>query len=125
MGNWFCTFSVMIISTHLWPVKGSEHWSSILCLPPLAVCSIVTMTLLPLDTRSMAPPIPFTILPWNMMNNELHLYSTREILQQLNLYSKRKILQQLNLYSTREILQPYVMFKQMIIRIFKFRTSRY
>jgi hypothetical protein len=30
----------------------------------LAVCSMVTITLVPAaDTRSMAPPMPFTILP--------------------------------------------------------------
>lgn len=32
----------------------------------LAECSMVTTTFVwALDTRSMAPPIPFTILPWN------------------------------------------------------------
>jgi len=33
--------------------------------PTLAECSIVTTTLVPaLATRSIAPPMPFTILPW-------------------------------------------------------------
>lgn len=76
--------SVIIRSTHAFPVKGREQFSKILCFPPckgkkdknqirlgsrqteltFAVCSIVTTTLVPaLDTRSMAPPIPFTIFP--------------------------------------------------------------
>jgi len=54
----------MILSTHCSPVAGSVQFSRILCTPPLATCSIVTTTLFPLDTRSMAPPIPFTILPY-------------------------------------------------------------
>lgn len=34
--------------------------------PTFAVCSIVMTTFDPgVETRSMAPPIPFTILPWN------------------------------------------------------------
>ena len=45
------------------PVRGSEQASSSLCAPPLAVCSIVTTTRVPLDTRSIAPPMPLTILP--------------------------------------------------------------
>ena len=34
----------------------------------LATCSIVTTTRSPLETRSMAPPMPFTILPWRSGN---------------------------------------------------------
>ena len=54
----------MIISTQFLPVRGKLQDSKILCFPPLAVCSIVTMTLVPAaETKSMAPPIPFTIFP--------------------------------------------------------------
>ena len=54
----------MTMSTQLMPVRGRLHLCMILCLPPLAVCSMVTMTLVsPADTRSIAPPMPFTILP--------------------------------------------------------------
>ena len=34
------TISVIIMSTQFFPVKGRLHSSSILCLPPLAVCSM-------------------------------------------------------------------------------------
>ena len=34
----------MTMSTHRLPVNGNEHSDRILCLPPLAVCSIVTIT---------------------------------------------------------------------------------
>ena len=64
--NWerALTISVMILSTQFFPVRGSLHSSKILCLPPLAVCSIVTMTFVPAaETRSIAPPMPLTILP--------------------------------------------------------------
>lgn len=37
-------------------------------LQTFAKCSIVTMTLESLDTRSIAPPIPFTILPCQSIN---------------------------------------------------------
>ena len=36
-----------------------------------AKCSIVTMTLESLDTRSIAPPIPFTILPCQSINQSI------------------------------------------------------
>mmetsp|Transcript_13791 Transcript_13791/g.35551 ORF Transcript_13791/g.35551 Transcript_13791/m.35551 type:complete len:343 (-) Transcript_13791:465-1493(-) len=55
--------SVMMRLTTRLPVRGSVHMGRILCFPPLAVCSIVTTTRLPLLTRSIAPPIPLTILP--------------------------------------------------------------
>jgi len=77
--------SVMMRSTTLVPVSGRLHCGRILCAPVFAVCSMVTttypsprrqldhfvtitrvdcrITLLPLLTRSIAPPIPFTILP--------------------------------------------------------------
>ena len=45
------------------PVNGSEHSSTILYAPSLAVCSISTMTRLAPWTRSIAPPIPLTIFP--------------------------------------------------------------
>lgn len=55
----------MIISTQFLPVSGKVHSGNILCEPFLAACSIVTTTLVRgADTRSIAPPIPFTILPW-------------------------------------------------------------
>ena len=74
------TISVTIRSTTFLPVRGRVHSSSILWAPPcnqitndiyrereretLAVCSIVMTTLvLGEETRSMAPPIPFTIFP--------------------------------------------------------------
>ena len=49
--------SVMMVLTTCTPVNGRLQSSRILCLP-LAVCSMVTTTLLPEPTRSMAPPIP-------------------------------------------------------------------
>mmetsp|Transcript_31031 Transcript_31031/g.81260 ORF Transcript_31031/g.81260 Transcript_31031/m.81260 type:complete len:218 (-) Transcript_31031:788-1441(-) len=56
--------SVIILSTHALPVRGRVQSSRILCLPPFAVCSMVMTTLVPGDdTRSIAPPIPLTILP--------------------------------------------------------------
>mmetsp|Transcript_24335 Transcript_24335/g.75388 ORF Transcript_24335/g.75388 Transcript_24335/m.75388 type:complete len:257 (+) Transcript_24335:443-1213(+) len=54
--------SVMMRSTTARPVSGSVHAFLILAAP-LAVCSMVTTTRHPLDTRSMAPPMPLTILP--------------------------------------------------------------
>lgn len=49
--------------------------------PTLAECSIVTTTLVPaLATRSIAPPMPFTILPWrehtkkDVARNEQHTH---------------------------------------------------
>ena len=57
--------SVMILETHLLPVNGidtpQEFWSTF-----LSTCSITTTTLVAegLLTRSIAPPIPFT-LPGN------------------------------------------------------------
>ncbi len=58
------TFSVMMRSTHFWPVSGRLQDSRILCAPPLALCSIVMTTFVPgLETRSIAPPMPLTILP--------------------------------------------------------------
>lgn len=54
--------SVMHMSTTCRPVKGNEHFSKNF-VDPLAVCSIVTITFLHPETKSIAPPIPFTILP--------------------------------------------------------------
>ena len=39
------------------------HWVRIFGLPSFAACSMVTTTRRAPATRSMAPPIPFTILP--------------------------------------------------------------
>lgn len=50
----------MILETHLWPVKGREHFLSILGFPSFVLCSDKTNNLDPLATRSMAPPIPLT-----------------------------------------------------------------
>src|SRR5437773_2743518 len=55
--------SVTIRFTQCWPVRGSVQRSRILGLPSLAACSMVTTTRLAPETRSMAPPIPFTIFP--------------------------------------------------------------
>lgn len=42
------------------------HSSALMSIHTLAECSIVTTTLVPaLATKSMAPPIPFTILPYD------------------------------------------------------------
>ena len=53
----------MIWCTTRAPVSGSVQRSRILCAPPLAVCSIITITRLAPCTRSIAPPMPLTILP--------------------------------------------------------------
>lgn len=59
------TFSVIIMSTHPFPVNGRLHFDNILWDPSFALCSIVTMTFVPgAETKSMAPPIPLTNLPW-------------------------------------------------------------
>ena len=59
--------SVITMSTTRVPVSGRSHWFSSFGLSepslPLAVCSITTTTFLTPATRSMAPPMPFTILP--------------------------------------------------------------
>mmetsp|Transcript_22955 Transcript_22955/g.55691 ORF Transcript_22955/g.55691 Transcript_22955/m.55691 type:complete len:211 (+) Transcript_22955:99-731(+) len=55
--------SVMIMSTIPFPVRGSEHLSRIFGAPFFEQWSIVTTTRLPQLTRSIAPPIPFTIFP--------------------------------------------------------------
>jgi hypothetical protein len=55
--------SVISKSTTAFPVRGKVQLDNILCSPFLAVCSIVTTTLLAPFTKSIAPPIPFTILP--------------------------------------------------------------
>ena len=55
--------SVTIRFTHRRPVSGSVHCSRILGVPSFAVCSIVTTTRLAPETRSIAPPMPFTIFP--------------------------------------------------------------
>src|SRR6266508_1228106 len=55
--------SVMILWTQRLPVRGSVQAFRILGSPLLAVCSIVTTSRRAPATRSIAPPIPFTILP--------------------------------------------------------------
>src|SRR5262249_55976387 len=55
--------SVTIRFTHPTPVSGSVHRSRIFGLPSLAACSIITITLRAPCTRSIAPPMPLTILP--------------------------------------------------------------
>ena len=52
------------------------HWVRILGLPSFAVCSIVTTTRRAPATRSMAPPIPFTILPGIIQLARLPSWST-------------------------------------------------
>jgi len=54
--------SVTTMSTGRNDVIGSEHFGSIFGAP-LAVCCIATMTRFAPVTRSMAPPMPGTILP--------------------------------------------------------------
>ena len=53
----------MIRLTTPTPVNGSVHSRRILCSPFFAVCSISTTTRLTPATRSIAPPMPLTILP--------------------------------------------------------------
>ena len=53
--------SVTTMSTGRVEVIGSVHFLTIFDAP-LAVCCIATMTRLAPDTRSMAPPMPGTIL---------------------------------------------------------------
>ena len=55
--------SVMIWSTQALPVSGRVHSSTILAEPSRATCSIITITRLAPPTRSIAPPMPLTILP--------------------------------------------------------------
>ena len=45
------------------PVSGSEHSWTILAVPSLAACCIITMTRRAPATRSIAPPMPLTSLP--------------------------------------------------------------
>ena len=53
----------MIRSTQLRPVSGRVHSLTILAVPSLALCSVRTTTRGVPATRSMAPPMPLTILP--------------------------------------------------------------
>ena len=53
----------MIMSTQRWPVSGRLQCLTSLAPPSLALCSIATTTFLTPATRSIAPPIPLTILP--------------------------------------------------------------
>ena len=46
-----------------WSGEGQVHSFTILSDPSLVTCSIVTITLLAPWTRSIAPPMPFTIFP--------------------------------------------------------------
>ncbi|CAB4833519.1 unannotated protein [freshwater metagenome] len=55
--------SVIIRFTTFLPVSGREHSSTILWVPSRATCSIMTMTKRAPCTRSIAPPMPLTILP--------------------------------------------------------------
>ncbi len=53
----------MIRSTTPRPVSGSEHSETILAVPSLATCSVITSTRRAPATRSIAPPMPLTTLP--------------------------------------------------------------
>ena len=53
----------MIRCTQALPVSGSEHSFTILGEPSRATCSIITITRFAPCTRSIAPPMPLTILP--------------------------------------------------------------
>ncbi len=55
--------SVQTADTQRVPVSGSEHCLRILGLPSLVACSIITTTRRAPTTRSIPPPIPFTIFP--------------------------------------------------------------
>src|ERR1700743_75312 len=55
--------SVTMRLTQAMPVSGNVQRSRILGLPSLAACSIITITLRAPCTRSIAPPMPLTILP--------------------------------------------------------------
>ncbi|MNQ97962.1 hypothetical protein D3C85_1136340 [compost metagenome] len=48
---------------HFTPVKGSVHFGNNLLSPALLMCCMATIIFLAEATRSMAPPMPFTILP--------------------------------------------------------------
>jgi hypothetical protein len=53
----------MIRCTQRRPVNGSVHSRRIFASPRRDTCSIVTTTRRAPATRSIAPPIPFTIFP--------------------------------------------------------------
>jgi hypothetical protein len=53
----------MIRVTTRWPVSGRVQRFSTLLWPALLAWSMTTTTRLTPATRSMAPPMPFTILP--------------------------------------------------------------
>jgi hypothetical protein len=55
--------SLTIFFTHLTPVSGSVHFGKSLDSPFGFVCIMATMMFFALATRSIAPPIPFTIFP--------------------------------------------------------------
>ena len=52
-----------MVSTTFTPVSGRVHCRRIFGWPSRVVCSIATITRRAPATRSMAPPMPFTILP--------------------------------------------------------------
>ena len=54
---------MIILLTTFFPVNGRAQLSRILWPPFLELCSMVTITSLPLPTKSIAPPMPLTILP--------------------------------------------------------------
>jgi len=62
--------------THRRPVRGSVQCSRILGAPSRAVCSMATTTRFAPETRSIAPPIPFTILPGTIQFARLPSRST-------------------------------------------------
>src|SRR5208337_1700341 len=55
--------SVTIVPTTRTPVSGSVHFFKIFGAPSFVVCSIATTTRRAPATKSIAPPIPFTIFP--------------------------------------------------------------
>ncbi len=55
--------SVTIFLTQRIPVSGREHFLRSFEAPSLFTCCMATMIFLAEATKSMAPPIPFTILP--------------------------------------------------------------
>ena len=62
--------SVALTTTHIHFTNLKQR--NVFRLQTFAKCSIVTMTLESLDTRSIAPPIPFTILPCQSIDQSIN-----------------------------------------------------
>ena len=62
--------NVALTTTHVHFTNLKQR--NVFHLQTFAKCSIVTMTLESLDTRSIAPPIPFTILPCQSIDQSIN-----------------------------------------------------